>query len=116
MNKPTEQDFSTHARSVFESHEFTEVLILVYRFISKAVVYGYADTLIVTPTHFIWSSQGKLVSSFPIDSHPQQRVSFHETLDMILTRDSFVRQYFHLRSSTLQEVVYEIMALQDFPE
>ena len=109
MNKPTEQDFSTHARSTFEAHEFTEVLILVYRFISKAVVYGYADTLIITPTHFIWSRQGKPVNNFPIDSHPQQRVSFHEALDMILARDSFVRQYFYLRSSTPQEIVYEII-------
>lgn len=109
MKHLTEQDFNIHAKEVFQPHEFTEVLILVYRFISKAVVYKHSDTLTITATHFSWSRQGKLVSEFPIESHPYQRVSFREAFDLIMARDPFARQFFHHVSSEPDRQIYRVI-------
>ncbi|MEM8532635.1 MAG: hypothetical protein AAGF95_17455 [Chloroflexota bacterium] len=52
MEPPTKQAIAQSANNTFRPHEFNEIIRIIYRFLSAAIVRGRVDTLTITKTHF----------------------------------------------------------------
>ena len=108
MEPPTKQAIAQSANSTFRPHEFNEIIRIVYRFLSAAIVRGRVDTLTITKTHFEWSYGERVLSRFDLEPLPYQRVSYYDAFHLILVRDAYIQNFVHLVKSSASEEVYHI--------
>lgn len=95
MQTPT---IELKASTIFARQELTEVLLIVYNILNRALRDG-ADTLQVEGGRFTWSSAGVERGQFSAARLPQPDV-FGQALDMILARDHEAQQHVQPLPST----------------
>jgi hypothetical protein len=90
----------------FEQGELHHVLLITYNVIRRTVL-DQCDTLILTPTHFIWSKDSHTYGQLSV-TKGNPSVSFRTTLEEIIKRDSVVRRHLRLISETSESIMYRL--------
>ena len=107
MEPPTEESIAQSARIAFQPQEFDEIIRIIYRFLSSAIIRGKVDTVTITTTHLIWSGNGKELTRLE-QFRFYQKLSFGDVFRMVLARDTYIQNFVHLVSATPTEEVYYI--------
>jgi hypothetical protein len=107
MKPLTKQDFADGSRRVFQPHEMNEIILIIYRVLTSAIIGKQCDSIILTSTH-LTALKGKYIVSELDIGEILTTVTLRQAFDIIYERDALIREHISILSSSQDRILLGI--------